>query len=533
MKSLFQKAISSLLIGLVSLAVFAQVKTQSYYNTHESEILPDARAAFQEGNYERTIELCKLHYIIVGNQDAAQLREMAERSLLSKNNQSDNGSLKEMTDRALSLAEYGDYDESLEVSLKVLKMTSDPEILSAIYDNIGFIYYSKNDLNKAADAYKRATELNPSNIMSTYNYGVMLYELGEYEKSTTVFKNFVNNNPQNSLTADAYAYLGHAQMSIGEANNARDSFLSSLKIKPNSSADLGLADYYASVKQPSLAAKYYEEGIAFEPSRPSNVKRLYQLGVCYGQSENIEKAKDAFRRCESLVGKLWADKKVQEAPEIADLFAEHMFYGTRSSVFLARLADNPTEMVREYTKVWGFHKSGIFDIRDYLNYSYMLVELGDAERAQTVVDEALALKPNNPDLLFLASQISNDSKKTIKLLSDILPQEYQYKPISFDYGTVYNNIAWAYHCSGESAKGLSFAEKAVKKNPEHAYSWETLGEIYYALERYSDCVDAMTKCLSCDDSEPSKTAYLYRGQSLIKLGKRREGQKDLKTADEM
>ena len=72
----------------------------------------------------------------------------------------------------------------------------------------------------------------------------------------------------------------------------------------------------------------------------------------------------------------------------------------------------------------------------------------------------------------------------------------------------------------------------MKKNPEHAYSWETLGEIYYALERYSDCVDAMTKCISFEGAE-YKEAYLYRGQSLIKLGKRREGQKDLKTADGM
>ena len=50
-----------------------------YYNTHETEILPDAREVFWGGDYERTVELCTWHYIIVGNQDAMPLKERAER----------------------------------------------------------------------------------------------------------------------------------------------------------------------------------------------------------------------------------------------------------------------------------------------------------------------------------------------------------------------------------------------------------------------------------------------------------------------
>ena len=69
----------SLLIGLLSSVMYAQEKTQSYYNTHESEILPDATIAFQSGKYERTVELCKWHYIIVGDNAADSLREKAER----------------------------------------------------------------------------------------------------------------------------------------------------------------------------------------------------------------------------------------------------------------------------------------------------------------------------------------------------------------------------------------------------------------------------------------------------------------------
>lgn len=69
----------ALLLILLSQFLFAQEKTQSYYNRHEDEIIPDATFEFAKGNYERTIELCRWHYIIVGDDAANSLRETAER----------------------------------------------------------------------------------------------------------------------------------------------------------------------------------------------------------------------------------------------------------------------------------------------------------------------------------------------------------------------------------------------------------------------------------------------------------------------
>lgn len=68
-------AVALLFIGV---AAFAQDKTQAYYSTHESEILSDAQAAFWEGNYDRTAELCQWYYIIVGDKQADELRRKAE-----------------------------------------------------------------------------------------------------------------------------------------------------------------------------------------------------------------------------------------------------------------------------------------------------------------------------------------------------------------------------------------------------------------------------------------------------------------------
>jgi len=72
----YMAAVALLFIGL---GAFAQDKTQAYYNAHESEILPNAQAAFRDGDYDRAAELCKWHYIIVGDNRADELRDKAER----------------------------------------------------------------------------------------------------------------------------------------------------------------------------------------------------------------------------------------------------------------------------------------------------------------------------------------------------------------------------------------------------------------------------------------------------------------------
>ncbi len=69
----------ALVLAFVSSALLAQEKSQSYYYTHDTEILPDARKAFSEGNYERAVVLCTWHYIIVGDNAANDVLEKAER----------------------------------------------------------------------------------------------------------------------------------------------------------------------------------------------------------------------------------------------------------------------------------------------------------------------------------------------------------------------------------------------------------------------------------------------------------------------
>ena len=73
----FLKYVAAVALLFIGLGAFAQEKSRAYYDTHESEILPDAQAAFKNGDYDRTVELCRLHYAIVGDNRADALRDIA------------------------------------------------------------------------------------------------------------------------------------------------------------------------------------------------------------------------------------------------------------------------------------------------------------------------------------------------------------------------------------------------------------------------------------------------------------------------
>lgn len=126
MKSSVIRVIVSLAMCFASFVGYAQEKNLQYYNSHESEILPDARASFKRGDYDRTIELCKWHYIISGNNSAASLREKSERcaQLLDEMNElRAEGNIKEAKEKAEAILSINPDDTFAQEILKIEEPT--------------------------------------------------------------------------------------------------------------------------------------------------------------------------------------------------------------------------------------------------------------------------------------------------------------------------------------------------------------------------------------------------------------------------
>lgn len=435
---------------------------------------------------------------------------------------------KRLYSQAYQQVEAKEFDKAIANSLEAIKNSNDAKLRAAIYDNLGTAYYLKGNKSQAIESLNHALEEDYSFVQARYNLGVYSYEMGEYDLALRSFQ-LVISNP-NSNNTDylpvAYSYLGEIQGRQGCYKEGEESFLKSIHLHPSSMAYLGLADLYGAKNDFVKAAEYYKKGIEYEPNRPSNIKRYHQLGMCLFFTDRGQEAFDAFKKCIETAH-LYHDLISESMKENDSTIIQLAMLALDAELWMARTSYSANEAIKTYTHLIDTNREKEFVRDDYFQLSNAYASCNEIEKATSVLNKGLEKYHNDPELLFAKSYISLHGLEKIKVLMILLENEYQYKPRSFDYGTVYNNIAWEYCLLNRYDEGLPYSLKAIQKNPEHGYSWETLGEIYFNLGKYQECIEAMTKCITCKDVSQYKSAYRLRGLSYIKIGKTKDGKADI------
>lgn len=435
---------------------------------------------------------------------------------------------KNLYSQAYQQVEAKEFDKAIANSLEAIINSTDAKLRAAIYDNLGTAYYLKGNKNQAIESINHALEEDYSYIQARYNLGVYSYEMGKYDQASQAFKLVISNPNSNNTDylPAAYSYLGDIQGRQGCYKEGEESFLKSIKLHPSSMAYLGLADLYGAKNDFIKAAEYYKKGIEYEPNRPSNIKRYYQLGMCLFFTNRGQEAHNAFRKCietshlyHDLIGKLIKEND-STTIQLATLSLD-------AELWVARTATSANKAIELYTILIDGNRENEFVRDDYFQLSSAYASCNEVEKATGILNKGLEKYHSDPELLFAKSFICLHGLERIKVLKYLLENEHLYKPKNFDYGTVYNNIAWEYCLLNKYDEGLPYSLKAIQKNPEHGYSWETLGEIYFNLGKYQKCIEAMTKCITCNDVSQYKSAYRLRGLSYIKIGKTKYGKEDI------
>ena len=195
-----------LLFVLLSSVLFAQEKTQAYYNSHENEIIPDAQISFNKGDYNRALELCKWHYIIVGNHSADQLQEKAEKCA-------------RLIQEALSLHANGQQEAAFEKAQTLLALN--PEDQQAM------------ELMLSRESTVVQEQVAYGSIKVTSNpYGASVILDGEVTELTTpdILENVSPGKHKISLVLEGYTTYNE---DLTISSNQRINLSISLKQKPN------------------------------------------------------------------------------------------------------------------------------------------------------------------------------------------------------------------------------------------------------------------------------------------------------------
>ena len=447
--------------------------------------------------------------------------------------------------KGYQLVEAGQYEEAIKVSEEALKYTHKKELRALLYDNMGTAYNRMGNHTKAIEMMNKALSEDYMCIQAQYNLGVYYFEDNQLENALRAFQLVLDKTQNGKLTKvgamdismfipDALGYMGQIQTKLRCYKDAESNLLRSISLNPTAPTYLALADLYGIMNEFAKAADNYEKGILYEPMRPSNIKRYHQMGMCYFYAQNYKKAYDSFKGCidATKANNEYLEYYMNSDDEEMKNFAAMCYsLAMDSELWTARVSSDPYECIRIFQEriFQNPFLSENLTIDDFIRLHQAYLQLGDEQKALETINLGIDKTNNNPELLFIKTTFMNDTDpQRLQILKDLLKQEYSYTPKFFDFGTVNNNIAWYYCLVNQSAEGLPYSLKAVRQNPEHAYSWETLGEIYYNLGRYQDCIDAMTKCITIEQN--TKSAYEFRAKAYRKLGRKKEASSDEETA---
>ena len=441
---------------------------------------------------------------------------------------------KKLYAQAYQQVEAEEYDKAITNSLEAIRNTNEAKLRAAIYDNLGTAYYLSGNKNKAIESLNHALEEDNSFIQARYNLGVYSYEMGKYEQASRAFKLVISNPNSNNTDylPAAYSYLGEMQGRQGCYKEGEENFLKSIQLHPSSMAYLGLADLYGAKNDFAKAAEYYKKGIEYEPNRPSNIKRYHQLGMCLFFENRTNEAYNAFNKC-IQTSVLYHDVMSKLINENDSITIQLASFSLNAGLWAARTAPSAAESIKRYTLFIDTNRENELIRDDYFLLASAYVSCEEKEKAIYILNKGFEKYNDDPELLFVKSFCCQHWQEKIDILRKVLNNEYSYKPRNFDYGTVYNNIAWEYCLQEKYNEGLPYSLKAIQRNPENGYIWETLGEIYFNLGKYQECIDAMTKCIKCNDTSQYKSAYRFRGQSYIQIGKSKEGKADINKSQNM
>ncbi len=212
--------------------------------------------------------------------DSSSISEPREASVSPK--------FEEAARRVAELLSRGSLDEA----------ESGANLLAREYSNLerswillGSVYFKKKLLEKAADCFRQSFTLNPRNVESLNNLGVILNTLDRHKEAALCLQKALSIN---SEYTPAYLNLGNAFLKLRLWQKAAACYQTYLKSKPQDPiAIYRLGAVFKHLGNHQEALKRYHQLVQLQPQ---NTQAWNGLGVLYRDLKSPEKAIQCYRK---------------------------------------------------------------------------------------------------------------------------------------------------------------------------------------------------------------------------------------------
>jgi predicted O-linked N-acetylglucosamine transferase (SPINDLY family) len=192
----------------------------------------------------------------------------------------------------ISIAQAGDPSRSLEAveflerSIKILPNYSAYQI------NLGVVLQDLGEFERAKSHYDLAILLDKKNSDAYYNYGKLFKQLGLIEESLSMYKQALLADPNRH---DALVNISNIFYNLGDYMRAIKFLELSFKIAPKSHLSIiNLANTYRKIGKHKTAIKYYQKSLRIFEHDGLRIKMLLTVPIIYKSQEHISAIRSCF-----------------------------------------------------------------------------------------------------------------------------------------------------------------------------------------------------------------------------------------------
>jgi tetratricopeptide (TPR) repeat protein len=363
--------------------------------------------------------------------------------------------------------------------------------------NLGFLYNSLRELNKAINCFKNAIKGDPSVFTAYMNSAWAYTELAQYDSALYILGKYKDNYQDNEIIQ---AYYSELHLYEHEYDLALMEIERALAFKPDDYDNFQLkGDIYLCMDQLDSAKKIYRQLLTWD-EKIAHIKsrvRLWSLAALLGKTKEMKKQVQAG---------------LELTQELGEKGWESSFYFREAEV--EKLTDNYQEALQIYDKIITIAEKNNLSRSHHWALHYrgeMLAKLNHMEEAKQVAERLREINLNdldkkwNGNYLFLKGKIAMIEQDYNTAVDSILQaiQVLAPNPESFVKAYMYFHLAQAYEKAGQPDQAIEWYNRLthltigrVTTGHKYAQSFYFLGRIYQkkgwrgkAIEKYEKFLD--------------------------------------------
>ena len=263
------------------------------------------------------------------------------------------------TEENFALAVQNHKDNNLKLAEKFYNETlkSNPNHADA-QNNLGIILNQLGQYQKAINCYEKAIQINPGHGDAHSNLGNIFKGLGELKKAVSCYEKAIQINPGH---ANAYNNLGNTFNQLGEHQKAVSCYEKTIQINPNYAGTYSnLGDTFKELGEHQKAVSSYEKAIQIEPDHLTyNWLSMNTFPVIYKDLKQIDHYRKRFENSIKKINQLLDTKPQYTKKQLIDAISSstnfYLHYQGRDDLELQQGYANLIERIIQKT-YQEFHK---------------------------------------------------------------------------------------------------------------------------------------------------------------------------------